>query len=240
MLIRITNHCTMGCSHCFTESTPKGEHMTRDTFVKAMTLAKALGDPMFLISGGEPTDHPEVVEFLRMAMHMGSHTSLLSNGMWLTDPKFDPKARQEILDTVDVIQVTNDDRYYPRRIEQVKHPKIGYETRIRQVSPFGRAKTNGIESARQSPLCFNLRSFARSFKSLPAAIMSQRLRGSFCTPTISVNGDVLAGESTSCGAIGTVYDSIETLNAGIIGLKCNRCGLVDGLPPTHKQAIGEI
>lgn len=239
MLIRITNHCRMGCTHCFTESTPKGEHMTKETYIWALRQAIALGDLTLLISGGEPTDHPDLIEFLKYATATNLHVLLLTNGMWLSDPKFTPAMREEILDWVDGVQVTNDPRYYPQRIVKVEHPKISYEEHIRQVSPFGRAKTNNIASTRVSPLCFNLRSFARTYKSLSKAIFLQRARGSFCTPTININGDILAGESTSCCPIGNVRDSLETLDAGIINLKCNRCGLVDGLSPMHKQAIGE-
>lgn len=213
--------------------------MTRDTFVAALAKSRELRDPMLLVSGGEPTDHPDVVEFLQCAQAQGHQVLLLSHGMWLTDPAFDDAKRQRILDLVFGVQVTNDPRYYPRRIEQIKHPKVVYETHIRQVSPFGRAKTNGIASTRQSPLCFNLRSFARNSKSLTQAIVMQRLRGSFCTPTININGDILAGEAVSCCPIGNVHDSVTSLDAGIINLKCNRCGLVDGLSPLHKQAIGE-
>lgn len=214
--------------------------MTKETFVTALAKFRELRDQMLLVSGGEPTDHPDVVDFLEYAQREGYPVLLLSNGMWLTDPAFDDAKRQRILDLVMCVQVTNDPRYYPRRIEQVQHPKIAYETHIRQLSPFGRAKTNGLATTRQSPLCFNLRSFARSYKSLTQAIIMQRMRGSFCTPSININGDILAGESTSCCPIGNVTDSVETLDAGIIGLKCNKCGLVDGLSLQHRQAIGEI
>ena len=36
MLVRITNRCQMGCSHCFTDSTPEGQHMTHHTFEQAL------------------------------------------------------------------------------------------------------------------------------------------------------------------------------------------------------------
>jgi hypothetical protein len=216
--------------------------MTRAVFEATLMAAQRLDDIGLLISGGEPTDHPDVVEFLQLAKAStaGQYILLLSHGMWLTDPAFDAKKREAILDLVTGVQVTNDPRYYPRRIEQINHPKVVYETQIRQVSPFGRAKTNKIATTRTTPLCFNLRSFARSLQSFPAAIRMQRLRGSFCTPSININGDILAGESVSCCPIGNVTDPLPTLDAGIINLKCNRCGLVDGLSPMHKQAIGEL
>lgn len=214
--------------------------MTRDTYVQCLRMAVALGDVGLLISGGEPTDHPDIINFLALANETRlQHVLLLSHGMWLTDPAFDPEKRKAILNLVTGVQVTNDPRYYPRRIEQIEHPKVMYETHIRQVAPFGRAKTNGITTTRQTPLCFNLRSFSRSFKSLSQGIMMQRMRASFCTPSVNINGDILAGESVSCCPIGNVRDSVTTLDDGIINLKCNRCGLVDGLSPMHKRAIGE-
>ena len=243
MLIRITDHCHGGCSHCFTESTPKGGHMALDTFKAALKISVELGDLCLLISGGEPTDHPDVIEFLKLAKAtpvVGQQVLLLSHGMWLTDPAFDAAKRQEIIDIVDGIQVTNDPRYYPRRIERVANPKIAYEDHIRQVVPFGRAKTNKIPSERTSPLCFNLRSFTRSFGDIRQAIVAQRMRGSFCTPSINTNGDILAGEAISCCPVGNVHDTWQTVNDGTINLKCNNCGLVDNLSPQYKAAIGEV
>lgn len=36
MLIQITNRCHMGSSHCMQDATPKGRHMTDETFDQVM------------------------------------------------------------------------------------------------------------------------------------------------------------------------------------------------------------
>ena len=38
MLVKITNYCSMGCSHCLEDSTVAGKHMTRETFLAALGL----------------------------------------------------------------------------------------------------------------------------------------------------------------------------------------------------------
>lgn len=211
--------------------------MSFATFKQTCHMAEMLEDKMLLVSGGEPTDHPELVKFLTYAKGEGMHLMLLTNGEWLVDPAFSDK--EAVLRLVDGVQVTNDDRYYPRRVAQVAHPKVVYETRIRRVVPFGRAKTNGLETQAKGPLCFNLRSFARAYSSLRMAIKLQRVRGSFCTPSVNIDGSVLAGEAVTCCSIGHVSAEEPALDKGIINLQCNNCGLCDGLSTVQKEAIGE-
>ena len=245
MLIRITNSCHMGCSHCFINATPHGDDMTEETFVAALRLTRRLGDPTLMISGGEPTDHPEIVRFIELAQQYSGYVLLLSNGMWLHDPAFDDR-RERILELVTGVQVTNDPRYYPRAVARFVHPKVMWETTLRQISPHGRARTNGLEANRTMPLCFNLRSATRAharmggpLNPISAAILMLRQRGGFCTPSVNPDGNILAGEAAECCSFGRVTDHIEQLTRGVVDMKCNRCGLCDNLTAEQKAAIGE-
>ena len=59
MLIKITDRCSMGCSHCFSDCTPDLCDMEWNTFVDTMSFydryCKKISKPI-LISGGEPTE----------------------------------------------------------------------------------------------------------------------------------------------------------------------------------------
>lgn len=57
MYLRITSKCNMKCGHCCFSCEPgKGEHMTMETFHKALPW---LSGHYFTIGGGEPTIHPD-------------------------------------------------------------------------------------------------------------------------------------------------------------------------------------
>lgn len=231
MLIRITNRCTMGCSHCLTESTPSGSHMDEDTFICALVFARVYQQvPMVMLSGGEPTCHPNLLDYLNLASHAGLAVLLMSNGEQLS---------KDVLARVLGVQVTNDARFYPRRVEALVHDKVVYEYHIRQVSPFGRALNNGLTCNRHSPMCFNLRSLTRSFGDVTAAVDYLRSTGKMCSPSVNVDGTVVAGEAPSCHPIGTVRSKPDELTAALRDMTCNRCGLVDNLTQEQKVAIGE-
>lgn len=235
MLIRITHHCEMQCSHCMVEASPTGEHMAYSTFLSALSCLRRLDAPVIFLTGGEPTDHPEVIQFLKTAAMANKPVYLLSNGLFLAD---DAK-RDAILPLVHGVQVTNDSRYYPRPIDQMPYPKVTYEDSIRQVSPFGRALTNNIPCNRMAPHCFNLRSLTRHYRSIETALTVLWGKGKFCTPSINVDGTVVAGEAPSCHPIGKVEDLPESLAHQVANMTCARCGLVNNLSHEEKFAVGE-
>lgn len=63
MLIQITNKCHEGCAHCMQCSHPQGKHMDMATFKNALKFARFLGVSSYIITGGEPTEHPQFYEF---------------------------------------------------------------------------------------------------------------------------------------------------------------------------------
>jgi hypothetical protein len=235
MLVRITNSCRMHCVHCMTDSAPDGAHMTGETFAATLDLVHRIGIPLVMLSGGEPADHPRIVEFLRTAAGAGTHTSVLSNGMFLTE---DASKRDAILEYADVVQVTNDKRYYPRFVPDFWHPKVKFERNLRSLAPFGRAKTANMRTTQRTPSCFNLRSLTRGY-GIQGALLWLASQGRMCTPSVNVDGTIAAGEAPSCASVGHVSDSLETLTRNVSSLRCSRCGLVNNLDAQQRAAIGE-
>lgn len=231
MLVKITNKCLMECNHCMEDATPSGEHMTEETFEKALRFVSQIYTHFLLISGGEPSEHPQVVDFCKLALKRFTSVTVLSNGM-------NQDILRQCLDTGALLQVTNDPRFYPKRVEPIDHSGATFETHLRMVSPFGRGKN--LESTRQAPLCFNFRSLVRNFGSLKQAIIELRGYGKMCTPSILVDGSIVAGESRFCHKIGTVDDSLDRIALNTTVMRCNKCGLVDKLGFMHRHAIGEL
>lgn len=255
MLIKVTNYCSMGCSHCMEESTIKGGHMSEETFVQAMrftlqaeALAYAAGyPPLLLFSGGECTEHPDILHFIELAMEWGFIPMLITNGMWLNNKQMRESILRPAWKRKIRIQVTNDPRYYPTAPTRVEDERITYIEAITTLLPLGRAarkKGAPLVPVRQAPSSFNFRSLARGLGSFEKAVAALRFRflegkSGSCTPNITEVGDVLAGESRNCFKIGTIYSTHAELTENLLKMRCNECGLVDNLTQEQKRAIGE-
>ena len=231
MLVKITTQCQMGCSHCMEEAMPVGEFMSLDVFQKTLAFMYNTygGIKIIMVSGGEPTEHPEIQKILELLK--GWNVILLSNGLFWENQEL----RDMILAHDVMIQVYNDSRYYPRRVEPIHHSKVLYADKINLLTPFGRAR--GMRSDRMSPLCFNLRSLCRVLRDFPEAVMNLRMNGKMCSPSIDIHGNVIAGECRSCHKIGTVESSPEEILQNVLSMTCNRCGLEDNLSEFHLGAI---
>jgi hypothetical protein len=256
VLIKITNYCSMGCSHCMEESTVAGQHMTRETFLAALELTERLeglawshGVPrMLLISGGEATEHPDIEWFLETALAAGYRRVLITNGMWLDDPELRAKIlRPDWTDLM--VQVTNDPRFYPRAPKSVPtdDSRVVFVPSLTLLVPLGRMKLTRLPPSppvRKAPTSFNLRSLTRSLRDVREALFMLRARAAMgmsgnCSPSISSDGAIVAGETSNCFLIGDVHSTAEEITRALVGMQCNKCGLVDGLTQEQKLAIGE-
>ena len=242
----------MGCSHCLEDATPSGEHMSMELFERALRFTEraermviqANMPVMVMFSGGECTDHPNIVEMVEMVTKRGWIVTLLTHGLWLDNVELRNKL---LLDDV-FVQVTNDDRYYPRKPPKFEHERVIYVDRLQVLSTLGRAASTNFDSKglsqRAAPSSFNLRSLTRATGSIASAIMALRMRwmlgkSGFCTPSVSHDGTIVAGESRFCYPIGTVDSTNEELTQAILAMgECNRCGQEAVLRSEYKQAIG--
>ena len=223
MLIRLTNKCNMHCTHCLSDSHPNGEDMTNTIWVKSIALSSVLEPvPFLFISGGEPTDHPYFINFIRSLCEFQDPKTvlILSNGLFLKNKPFS----KILLDLGVNFQITNDKRFYPRIPPQIKHKNIIYIDEIGLVSPFGRAKNNpDVVIDQKAPNCFNLRSAMYSTGDIKQSISSLRFRGYFCSPSINIDGNIVAGEAPECGIIGNVDGPLSDINENLKNLKCDKC-----------------
>ncbi len=235
MLVRITQKCDMGCNHCMVNAKPDGDHMTMEMYKDVLEFILWTGIPLMMFSGGEPTQHPDVIEMINMAIQRSIKVVLLSNGTFLEKPEL----RKQIEDLNISVQITNDARYYPRTVPVVDNPNFLYTDELRIITLMGRAEKNELEANRQSPQCFNIRSMTRSLGDFNMALMQHRMTGKMCTPSINIDGTLSAGESNFCKSFGTIYDKGK-LTENLCNFKCNECGLIDKLQPNYRAAIGEL
>ena len=226
--------------------------MTFETFQKALQFAQRVeqtvkdipGCNMILLSGGEPTEHPQIVEFIEAVRASGRRPLLLTNGMWLEDTGLrDRILSPEFPDLL--VQVTNDPRFYPQQPPKVEDKRITYVGALRGLIPLGRfaGKTHPELPTKSAPSCFNLRSLTRGTGDFDRAVAMLRVKGltgfsGMCTPSVSPDGSVVAGESRLCHKIGDVntLSAVLTLNILRMG-SCDRCGLESPLQGQFREAI---
>jgi MoaA/NifB/PqqE/SkfB family radical SAM enzyme len=87
-LIRINGHCNMSCSFCFVDRTVPDfelEQLKEET----RTMAES-GTRHLVLSGGEPTIHPQLPEILRFAKSLGTFDviEMQSNGVRCADMEY--------------------------------------------------------------------------------------------------------------------------------------------------------
>jgi len=197
---------------------------------KTARLIKKSTCKAVIISGGEPSLHPEIVDimkFLKKELPKCMIT-LASNGQFLQNTELTDK----LISCCDSIQITSDLRYYPNPIKHIYRlkkisPKIATEDHILSVAAYGRALDNNIKSEgyeKMSPFCFNLRSIIkRSGKSFVEACQIMEGRHKFCFWAINPDGGVSISESMCCPTVGSINDSVKELTKNISEFRCNQC-----------------
>lgn len=82
-MIDITNKCNLDCKFCYHDNT--GEHKPVTSIISEATKYKYLGPT--ILTGGEPTLHPELPQIIEQLAPMGE-TWILTNGVKLADEDY--------------------------------------------------------------------------------------------------------------------------------------------------------
>lgn len=255
MIISITESCHMGCSHCMDDARPCDKHMSMRTFQDAISFFNQFGGIECLITGGEPTDNPEWIKMLEYALEHAhgstgtgiAHITLTTNAMNIANNRDIQTYLLLLMQRYPGklnIQVTHVDQYYPHHVDLSQSffhcgPVVVCNS-IEAIYPMGRARDNKMPWQAKCSKCFNIRSATRSFRDLSKASIMLAMRGKFCTPQVSINGDVKLGESTLCPPCSSIYTGTEQLINDICNFHCSGCDMINKhLTPEQRKAIGE-
>ena len=77
----LTYRCNGNCPFCIESEVNKQCDLTETDFAKALAFAKEHDLPNFFLHGGEPTVHPKIVDFARMAKEQGFTLKMFTNGI---------------------------------------------------------------------------------------------------------------------------------------------------------------
>lgn len=87
--LKITDRCQKGCSHCYQNSGPDGEHASYKRIAEFASNLQNLGVFEVAIGGGEPTEHPDFMAILSMIRAYGPKPSFSTGTMdWLGNEAF--------------------------------------------------------------------------------------------------------------------------------------------------------
>ena len=240
MLIQITNRCRMDCPHCMDASTPDGGLMLERTFRRAVRFALDNGCAQVVVSGGEPTEHPDFAAFCKIASQSGLPFTVCTNGMWLGDEK-----REWMFEKVAKLrgflgaQVYTNPKWYQLHDETVakysaqagRWRSLGIlldTSDIICMSDVGRAKgcDAAVREARASKyhnMCLSAHLAAVQSDSLRQFFFLMSAQGRFCTPLVDWRGCVRMGESCLCQTVADLEAAAD--DAVFAKMKASRpCG----------------
>lgn len=254
MLLKITESCSMGCTHCMNDSKPNGEDISLDILEGALNfLVKNNIYHNIILSGGEPTEHKNFVEvaervIYRLKGERGFKTvTIATNGFWVVQNQEEAKRLVALSDlyTKVVFQVSTDSRFYPKKLDTTKRiwREDGFllcKDCVKWVYPQGRAKENGYDTPYKSSQCFNIRAVAKQLeeKDLCSVVRQLESLGRICTPSIRVDGSIGLGESDLCPNCANIYMNGEEIVQSIINFKCKGCyPLNENLPEIYKRFV---
>lgn len=253
MLLKLTEKCSMGCTHCMNSATPEGKHMTMDTLNDVLEfLIRNQAYEHLIVSGGEPTEHPDFEMIMNRILtrfaeaKQPSVITITTNGFWCLEH---PEAAKRIAAGTAYAkvfwQVSTDSRYYPKDLPL--HKRLWREPGfvlcdkcVTQVYPQGRALENNIPWKAKASKCFNVRAVTKQMKHPSIGLIVEHLLVShfYCTPAIRIDGSISLGESDHCPKMASIYDSEDEIIQKIIEFKCHQCDFInDGLDPIYKQFL---
>lgn len=83
--VSITNYCTRECDFCYRQSNREGMHLSMESIRDVVSQAKDAGVLQIALGGGNPNQHPNFVEILKLIRESSMVPSYTSNGIGLSD-----------------------------------------------------------------------------------------------------------------------------------------------------------
>lgn len=248
MLIEITYACKMGCSHCFSSCTPDGEYMSKETFSDALDFLIKYNIPTWIFSGGEMFEHPQILELLKILETKWNKVNhqfpltFTTNGRELVRNKEIYKAVSSLQKKYGkkyvLIQVTDDERYYPESLTDkevywlkklnaiVEGVPATSDDKDKCLYPQGRALENFSEKNwnTKAPKCVNCKLLVKQgIDSMNGIVYTLMRNAKFCTPVIAPGGSIKLGESAHCPPCASIYDDEETIIEKMKNFNCHAC-----------------
>jgi MoaA/NifB/PqqE/SkfB family radical SAM enzyme len=210
-----------------------GKHMDIGTFRRAVVFAKFIGSNSIIVSGGEPTTHPDFFMFCKALNDVYQMLfSVVSNGTWCLEsswnddiPKIERQIRRMCSDFKYFVgmQVYTNKLFY-KDYDKIHEKKPFFdsfggkvkldESPIRSMQDLGRARIcdvaqNMCDESKYHMSCLNAALIAKQVRCPQFYGWTIELKANqFCHPMVDFNGDVHLSESWHCQSVGNVNTDI--------------------------------
>ena len=135
--LEITRHCNLRCPHCFMEGGEKrNQELSTTRILRLLEEWADMGVFTVVITGGEPTIHPNFVEIVNRAHELGFAVSIATNGMALTENLLAQIPQDDVIISVSIDEAhgqganksETDFEYVTRRLLEVRD--LGFNTSV--------------------------------------------------------------------------------------------------------------
>ncbi len=76
----VTSACNLDCLHCLRDKSGRAQHLPLSLYERLLDEAHALGIKSVILTGGEPSVHPDFIGLARAAVERGLSYSFITNG----------------------------------------------------------------------------------------------------------------------------------------------------------------
>lgn len=83
--ISITNFCTKDCNFCYRNSSPIGKHLSVEDLEMLIEQCEDIGVLQIALGGGNPNQHPDFCQILKIIRERGIIPTYTTNGIGLSD-----------------------------------------------------------------------------------------------------------------------------------------------------------
>jgi radical SAM protein with 4Fe4S-binding SPASM domain len=102
----ITKNCNMRCVHCYEDASVKGkDELSRDQILESIDVMAKAGVTSIAFSGGEPTLHPNILDFIKYVDDNGMFPAIATNGYIFKDQS---KAKKFVDEGLEFVQISLD------------------------------------------------------------------------------------------------------------------------------------
>ncbi|MBZ5506102.1 MAG: radical SAM protein [Acidobacteriia bacterium] len=185
--LEITRKCNLQCPHCFVEGGQKrSSELSTGRILQLLEEWAEMGVFSVVITGGEPTIHPDFITIVRHAYELGFAVSIATNGMALRPKLLDQIPQDDVIISMSIDEAhgqgaargVSDFEYVTQRLLQVRD--YGFNTSIMTTTTHENAR--GLERIIDWALANDI-----SLRSVPFVPMG---RGSLYRMMLNTTADV--------------------------------------------------
>jgi len=129
----ITKACNMQCIHCYEDAGKKGKNeLSKEEVINGLDAMAGAGVTSVAFSGGEPSIHPHILEFIEHTQNKGMFAAMATNGYILADKA---KSNEFIDAGLEFVQISLDG-INPETHDSFRNVNGAWERAVKSIKNF--------------------------------------------------------------------------------------------------------